>query len=155
MTHYNGERITASEEKELKEIENFEPLTVFMTDTKNKFPSNELEDFMRNNSDENESLILSDYSSNSFDSSHLVNEQNQLNFACANARLIVEKIDSLITLMEESSLHFIILTETWLTPRHCPPRAMADLTIGSNLSFIRRDRGTRGGVAIAYDPTKL
>ena len=33
---------------------------------------------------------------------------------------------------------------------------MSDLTVGANLSFIRRDRGRRGGgVAIGYDPTKI
>ena len=34
---------------------------------------------------------------------------------------------------------------------------MDDLTVGADLSFIRRDRGKRrgGGVAICYNPTKM
>ena len=70
---------------------------------------------------------------------------NFLNVACANARSLVEKVDSLITLFEENELHLALITETWLFERHCPPRTMADLTMGADLNFIRRDRGSRGG----------
>ena len=59
-----------------------------------------------------------------------------LNVACANARSVVEKIKSLITLFEENNLHFAAITETWLAQKHCPPRVLADLTIGAELSFI-------------------
>ena len=65
-----------------------------------------------------------------------------LNVACANARSLVDKIKSLIVLFEENQLHIALLTETWLANKHCPPRVMNDLTIGANLSFIRRDRGS-------------
>ena len=59
-------------------------------------------------------------------------------------------------MFEENELHIAILTETWLSARHCPPRVLSDLTLGANLSLIRSDRGTRGGgVAIAFDPTKI
>ena len=81
---------------------------------------------------------------------------NRINIVCTNARSLVEKIKSLITLFEENSLHLALVTETWLSPKHCPPRVMSDLTVGSNLSFIRRDRGSRGGgVAICFDPTRI
>ena len=50
----------------------------------------------------------------------------------------------------------MLLTETWLTKKHCSPRVLSDLTLGANLSFIRRDRGSRGGgVAICFDPTRI
>ena len=89
-------------------------------------------------------------------SSVTLEEDGHLHFACTNARSIVEKIGSFITLFEENSLHFAILTETWLTKRHCPQRVLNDLTVGANLSFVRRDRGQRGGgVAIGYNPTKM
>ena len=85
-------------------------------------------------------------------------DDSNLHFACAKARSIVEKIGSLITLFEECNLHFALLTETWLNKKHCSPRALSDLTIGANLSFIRKDRrggGRGGGVAICYNPTKI
>lgn len=99
---------------------------------------------------------LVDYgSSDSYDSC-LEENNSLLNIACTNARSIVEKIKSLITLFEENGLHIAILTEAWLTSKSCPVRAMNDLTIGANLNFVRRDRGRRGGgVAICYDPTKI
>ena len=79
-----------------------------------------------------------------------------LSLACTNARSVVEKVDSLVTLFEEYDLHFALLTETWLTTKVCSTRRMMDLTIGANISFIRRDRGRRGGgVAIAYNPLKI
>ena len=90
------------------------------------------------------------------DSIILENSKNLINIACTNARSLADKINSLITLFETNSLHFTILTETWLTPKLCPPRVLSDLTTGANLSFIRRDRGSRGGgVAVCYDPTKI
>ena len=99
---------------------------------------------------------LCSFTSTSFSSSRLLVNSNCLNLACANARSVVEKIDSVVTLFEENSLHLALLTETWLTAKACPARKMADLTTGANLSFIRRDRGSRGGgVAICYNPTKL
>ena len=59
-------------------------------------------------------------------------------------------------MFEENALHFAMLTETWLSKKHCPPRVLSDLTIGANLNFIRRDRGSRGGgVAVCYDQTKI
>ena len=83
-------------------------------------------------------------------------DENLINLACVNARSLVEKIDSLITLFEENQLHFALLTETWLDKKHCPPRTMSDLTIGANMNFIRRDRGSRGGgVAVVFNPTKI
>ena len=89
-------------------------------------------------------------------SDQLVQNETALNLACANARSIAKKIDSLITLFEENHLHFAILTETWLTNKLCPPRVLNDLAHGANLSFIRRDRGSRGGgVAICYNPNKI
>ena len=103
----------------------------------------------------NESVVSFDTVDSSIDSSGLANDGN-LHFACTNARSIVEKIGSLITLFDESLLHFAIITETWLTTRLCPPRVLNDLTVGANISFVRRDRGGRGGgVAISYNPTKL
>ena len=79
-----------------------------------------------------------------------------LNIACTNARSIVEKVDSLVTLFEEQELHLCMLTETWLTQKACSKRNMDDLTLGANLSFIRKDRGSRGGgVAICFDHTRI
>ena len=86
----------------------------------------------------------------------LANDTAKINFACANARSLVHKIGSLITLFEENSLHFAIITETWLSKKHCPPRMLSDLTVGSNITLLRKDRGSRGGgVAICFDPTKM
>ena len=65
-----------------------------------------------------------------------------LNIACANARSLVLKVDSLITLFDENSLQVALITETWLSSRHCPPRVLADLTHGANVNYIRRDRGS-------------
>ena len=85
----------------------------------------------------------------------LSQDSSLLNIACTNARSLVQKIDSLITLFDENQLHIAMLTETWLANKHCPPRTLADLTIGANLNFIR-DRGSRGGgVAVCYNPTKI
>ena len=105
-----------------------------------------------------ENSITSSASSNSLDHYGALGDDNALHFACANARSIVNKVDSLITSFEENKLHLMLLTETWLKAKHCPPRVMNDLTVGANLNFIRKDRGGRrrgGGVAICYDPTKI
>ena len=112
---------------------------------------------MRNNST-NESLCLTSISDCSEEDRYetLWPNNEHIGIACANARSIVEKIDSLITLFEETGIRIALLTETLLTKKHCSAREMADLTIGANITFIRRDRNTRGGgVAIAYDPTKI
>ena len=109
----------------------------------------------------NESLVGSQFGSDLIsseydDDEHLEPSLDKLHFACTNARSVVEKVPSLVTLFEENSLHFAILTETWLTKKSCPPRMLDDLTTGSNVSFIRRDRGRRGGgVAICYNHTKV
>ena len=42
-------------------------------------------------------------------------EPGLLRLACTNARSVVDKVDSLVTLFEECDLHFGLLTETWLT----------------------------------------
>ena len=113
---------------------------------------------LRNDSTNSGSIALSNISVSSCSdiNTALDRNTNLLNIACANARSVVEKIDSVITLFEENSLHIAILTETWLSSKHCPPRVLADLTVGANLNFIRRDRGSRGGgVAICYDPTRI
>ena len=105
------------------------------------------------------SLSLSIDSFNTVDNSDydVINvDNNLLSIACTNARSIVEKIESVITLFDECSLHVAMITEAWLTKKHCPPRVMADLVLGSNIDFIRRDRGTRGGgVCICYNPTRI
>ena len=83
-------------------------------------------------------------------------DKTLLNLACTNARSIVEKVDSLVTLFEENCLHLAMVTETWLSPKKCSKRSMDDLLNGANISFIRKDRGSRGGgVAICYDGTKI
>ena len=114
---------------------------------------------LRDNDNSQEQLVASPVSQNDSQSSQQndrLERDGHLHFACTNARSIVEKIGSFITLFEESSLHFAILTETWLSKRHCPPKTLSDLTIGANLNFIRKDRGHRGGgVAVGYDPTKI
>ena len=57
-----------------------------------------------------------------------------------------------MALFDDMKLDFALLTEMWLTSRLCSRRNMDDLTTGANLSFIRRDRGSRGGgVAICYN----
>ena len=71
----------------------------------------------------------------------LVTGPGLFSLACTNARSIVEKISSLVTLFEECDLHVALLTETWLTARSCSKRQLEDLTTGANVSFIRRDRG--------------
>ena len=106
--------------------------------------------------EENELSLSLNLTPNSEEYSLLDPDPTLLNIACANARSVVEKIKSLITLFEENCLHFAAITETWLSQKHCPPRVMADLTVGAELSFIRRDRGSRGGgVAVCYNPTKI
>ena len=143
MYQGNGpKRITASEKdkKDREKIYDNEPFNIY---------DNEI---LRFNDDLFDSLNISLPSNNdnetnsslSFDQV-LSEDRSLLNVACANARSLVDKIKSLITLFEENQLHIAILTETWLGNKHCPPRVMNDLTIGANLSFIRRDRGSRGG----------
>ena len=107
--------------------------------------------------DFDESLSISGLSNlSTSENNQLSQNASHINVACANARSLVDKIDSLVTLFEENNLHIAMLTETWLSKKHCPPRTMSDLTIGANLNFIRRDRGRRGGgVAVCYDPTKI
>ena len=103
------------------------------------------------------SLEISETSSatDSEASFELSSQKNALNVACTNARSLVHKDDSLITLFEENNLHLAILTETWLTAKACPVRVMDDLASGSDIKLIRRDRGSRGGgVAVCYNPTK-
>ena len=129
--------------------------------TKNNFDAiivdkteNNTPEQLRANNDSLISLSLSPVANDS--SSYLDPDPYLINIACANARSIVEKIKSLITLSEENHLHFAMITETWLNQKACPPRVMSDLTVGAELSFIRRDRGSRGGgVAISYNPTKI
>ena len=142
-----GRENMASDKRDMKEIDN---------DV--SFP-----EILRNDeiiTDDNLSLDLTEnYSfmtaaSDSYDS--LASLEDNLNLACTNARSIVEKLDSLATLFEECSLHFCLLTETWLTKKACSKKKMDDLTNGSNINMIRRDRGSRGGgVAICYNLTKL
>ena len=117
-----------------------------------------------NNENENREtneLELSALSSNGTFSDNMSNvrletNKSYLNVACTNARSVVEKLDSLVTLFDENELHFAMLSETWLTPKNCPERKLDDLTHGANLKFIRRDRGRRGGgVAICYNPERL
>ena len=111
-----------------------------------------------NENEDEDSIVVSDINNMTLDNSAIhafKTEPGVLNIACANARSIVEKINSLITLFEECGLHICILTETWLTKKLCPPRVMSDLVHGANIAFIRRDRGARGGgVAICFDPKK-
>ena len=92
------------------------------------------------------SLVMSDNILTDSDISEYgaLEADNNLHFACANARSVVHKIGSLITSFEENKLHLMLLTETWLNAKHCPPRVMNDLTIGANLNFIRR----RGGAEV-------
>ena len=99
---------------------------------------------------------ISSFESTETSISNLSSNCNLLNLACTNARSIVEKIDSLVTLFEENNLSFTILTETWLTQKKCSKRSMDDLLNGANIAFIRKDRSTRGGgVAVCYDVTKI
>ena len=122
-------------------------------------PCEESNEIIRNDTEQYHcSLSLSSLASTngSYSYGEINAENNLLSIACANARSLVEKIDSLITLFEECNLHATLVTETWLSPKHCPPRTMSDLTRGADLNFIRRDRGRRGGgVAIAYNPTRI
>ena len=67
--------------------------------------------------------------SNSFDSLASDSCSTNLHLACTNARSIVEKLDSLATLFDECSLHFCLLTETWLTRRSCSDKKIEDLTL--------------------------
>ena len=102
-------------------------------------------------------LVLSLNYADSRDSiEQILLDDETLNIACTNARSVVEKVDSLVTLFEEMKLSFALLTETWLTNKVCSRRKLEDLTTGAEISFIRRDRGSRGGgVAIAYNPNKI
>ena len=53
-------------------------------------------------------------------------------------------------------MHFTIVTETWLTRKQDCPRIIDDLTVGEEISFIRKDRKTRGGgVAICFNPNRI
>ena len=71
------------------------------------------------NSSLNESLNISNFdtsNSSNYSVQWLANNTQCIKIACANARSVVHKIDSLITLFEECELHMALLTETWLTP---------------------------------------
>ena len=112
---------------------------------------------LRNNSDPPiDELSISSIHSSFTSFEKLETEKGLFNIACTNARSLTNKIASLVTLFEENNLHVALLTETWLTGKICTKRNMDNLTAGANISFIRRDRGSRGGgVAIAYDNTKI
>ena len=107
--------------------------------------------------EQNDDLSISDVNiSSEITTSHLANDNSLLNLACTNARSIVEKVDALVTLFEENDLSLAIITETWLSQKKCSKRSLDDLVDGANISFIRKDRGTRGGgVAICYNGTKI
>ena len=82
------------------------------------------ESLRQNMYEQNESIGLSPISSISNSNSNCSNSSLQsvsilpspskglLNIACTNARSTVQKVNSLITLFDERSLHFCILTET-------------------------------------------
>ena len=76
----------------------------------------ETKEIVRSSSSINDSLVISNFEDNSSNSSvHWLAENTScLKIACANARSVVQKINSLITLFEECDLHIALLTETWL-----------------------------------------
>jgi len=78
-------------------------------------------ELIRNNRNLTDSLQLSlSFSEISEDTvERLITSKRTLNLACTNARSVVEKISSLVRLFEECSLHFALLTETWLTAKVC------------------------------------
>ena len=78
-----------------------------------------------------------------------------MNYALANARSLMPKIESLINYFDEYGLSFCVTTETWIQGNRENNRAINDLLDGSHIEMIRRDRGRRGGgVAISYDTRK-
>ena len=105
-------------------------------------------EIIRTNS-QSESLNLSTISNLSNSVPWLASNNCCLKIACANARSVVQKINSLITLFEELELHIALLTETWLTAKVCSVKTMNDLTDGANINFIRRDRGSREAVLLS------
>ena len=115
-----------------------------LTKSINTYEAQEIESVRGNQTDLANSLSISNVSiatsSNSLSYQSLSQNEDLLSIACANARSLVEKIESLVTLFEECGLHAAMITETWLSQKHCPPRTMADLTIGSDLNLIRKDR---------------
>ena len=76
----------------------------------------------------------------------------KMNFALANARSLMPKLQSLIDYFDEYGLAFSVMTETWIQGGRETNKSINDMLDGSHIGLIRRDRGKRGGgVAIAYD----
>ena len=84
-----------------------------------------IEQNLRIDFEQSKSLELSavtDSESYSQPESRLLSGENLLSIACTNARSLVDKVNSLVTLFDENCLHFALLTETWLTSKACSKR---------------------------------
>ena len=74
----------------------------------------------------------------------------------ANARLLNNKIESLIEVFDEYDLSIALLSETWFKNGPNLHREITDLSHGENIGMIARNRcGRGGGVAIAYRTDRL
>ena len=119
----------------------------------------ELRDIEINNSvisDENDITTIINSSNVSQVSSRSVSYENPLRMAIINARSISAKIGSLVDTFTNLDLHFACVSETWLRSGSSLDTNIADLEESQSISLITKNRSTRGGgVAIAYDRTKM
>ena len=97
-----------------------------------------------------------DKNKNTFDSFNQAakNNRNDLRFSLSNARSLAKKITSLVDLFREKSLHFAMVTETWLRNNRETQNKLLDIKHAEKIEVICKNRGRRGGgVAIAFDST--
>ena len=82
--------------------------------------------------------------------------KDDINFMNTNARSLCPKIQSLIDSFSELQLTFATITETWLADGDGLDQDLEDLTLGSGISLICKNRSrnhrgvAHGGVALAY-----
>ena len=77
-------------------------------------------------------------------------------FATTNARSLPPKIVAMIECFRELDLSFFTITETWLLSNSQTAKEINDLAQSENISLLTRNRSGRGGgVAVAFDSTKM
>ena len=88
---------------------------------------------------------------------------NKIYYMLTNARSLAPKICSLLNYFRDFSLHFSVITESWLASGTELDNALAELENGTDLRMLYKNRPVKpssrrrtagGGVAIVYDKSK-
>ena len=88
-------------------------------------------------------------------------KKTNINFAVTNARSLAPKIESLREYIMELDLTFGVLTESWLRDDQSLENTKDDLSLGSRLGLLIRNRKSArgrnagGGVAVVYDMNRI